>query len=121
MSELKILFPEPATVEVCGKPVSIYPVKLKDFELYGKEALALMNAMDALDSESLLKYAAAHSAGIRRVLARTTDLSFWRRSRMESTVAVQLFVEVVRVNSGFFAEALPGMARALSGALSSSA
>lgn len=121
MSELNILFPKPVITEVCGRSVSIYPVKLIDFELYGKEAVALMGALDQLTSERLLRYADDHSAGIRKVLLRTTSLNWLQVRRIDSVTAIQLFVEVVRVNSGFFGEALPGMVRALSGALSSSA
>jgi len=121
MSELNILFPKPVVAEVGGKSVKIYPVKLMDFELYGKEAVALMGALDQLTSERLLRYADDHSAGIRRVLLRTTSLTWLQVRRIDSVTAIQLFVEVVRVNSGFFGEALPGMVRALSGALSSSA
>lgn len=121
MSELKIIFPEPEVVVLGGKEIKIYPVKLRDFELYGKEAGALMGALDSLNAEQLLKYAASHSAGIKKVLSRTTSLSTWQSRSLESTVAVQLFVEVIRVNSSFFGEALPEMVRALSGALSSNA
>lgn len=120
MSELKILFPQPEVIELSGKRIKIYPVKLRDFELYGKEAGALINILDSMGSERLLKYAHEHAHGIRKVLSRTTGLSAWQIRRLPAPAAVQLLLEVVRVNSSFFGEALPEMVRALSGALLSS-
>lgn len=120
MSELQILFPEPVTVEVMGKAVQILPVKLRHFERYGKAAGALVELFASASVQQINRYAADHSGELRDLLLVTTSLNRWRLWRLPATVTVQLLAEVVRVNSGFFGEALPAMVRALSGALSSS-
>lgn len=121
MSDLSILFPEPVTVEVMGRDVKILPVKLRHFERYGKSASALVELFSSTGVQQINRYAEKHSAELRKILRATTTLTRWQLYRLPATVTVQLFVEVVRVNSDFFGEALPEMVRALSGALSSSA
>ena len=121
MSDLEILFPEPVTVEVMGRDVQILPVKLRHFERYGKSAGALVELFSQASVQQINRYAEKHSAELRKILRATTTLTRWQLYRLPATVTVQLFVEVVRVNSDFFGEALPEMVRALSGAVSSSA
>ncbi|MCQ4274509.1 hypothetical protein [Stutzerimonas degradans] len=120
MSDLKILFPEPVTVEVMGRDVQILPVKLRHFERYGKSAGALVELFSQASVQQINRYAATHSRELRKVLLVTTSLKRWQLWFLPATVCVQLLVEVVRVNSSFFGEALPAMVRALSGAPSSS-
>lgn len=120
MSELQILFPEPVTVGVKGRAVQILPVKLRHFERYGKSAGALVELFSQASVQQINRYAAAHSRELRQILLATTSLKRWQLWFMPATVCVQLLVEVVRVNSSFFGEALPAMVRALSGAPSSS-
>lgn len=120
MSELQILFPEPVTVEVMGRHVKILPVKLRHFERYGKSAGALVELFSSASIQQINRYAEKHSVELREILRVTTTLNRWQLWRLPATVCVQLLVEVVRVNSSFFGEALPAMVRALSGAPSSS-
>ena len=115
MSELEILFPEPEIVRLGNSKVKIYPVRLRDFELYGKSAGAMIELFSQSSVQQINRYAEKNSPELRRLLRRTTNLSRWRLWRLPATTAVQLLVEVVRVNSGFFGEALPAMVRALSG------
>jgi hypothetical protein len=115
MSELEILFPEPVTIDVGGKSVKLHPVKLRDFDLYGKTAAALIELFASASVQQINRYAASNSAQVRKLLLRTTSLNRWHLWRMPASVSVQILAEVVRVNAGFFGEALPAMARALSG------
>lgn len=121
MSELEILFPEPVPVLVRGKKAQIYPVKLRDFELYGRVASGFIALLDTASIEQINRYAEAHSASVAKLLRLTTSLSRWQIKRLPSAAAVSLLADVVRVNSGFFAEALPAMVRALAGQKSPSA
>jgi hypothetical protein len=120
MSDLQILYPEPITVEVKGRDVQILPVKLRHFERYGKSAGALVELFSQAGVQQINRYAEKHSGELRRILRVTTTLTWWQLYRLPATVTVQLFVEVVRVNSCFFGEALPAMVRALNGDQSSS-
>lgn len=120
MSDLQILFPESVTIEVAGREAQILPVKFQHFELYGRVAGGLVELLSQAGVHQVSRYAEKHSADVRRLLLATTTLSRWRLRRLPATVTVQLLVEVVRVNSGFFGEALPAMVRALSGAMSHS-
>lgn len=118
MSDLQILFPEPVTVEVMGKGVQVFPVKLRHFERYGRVAGALVELLSQASVQQINRYAAKNSAELKSLLRVTTSLNRWQLWRMPASVAVQLLAEVVRVNSGFFGEALPAMVRALIGPLS---
>ncbi|TVT66034.1 MAG: hypothetical protein FHK79_18075 [Pseudomonas sp.] len=120
MSELKILFPKPVTVEVMGRKVQILPVKLRHFERYGKAAGNLIELFSQASVQQINRYASSHSRELRRVLLVTTTLKRWQLWFLPAAVTTQLFIEVVRVNSGFFGEALPAMVRALNGEPSSS-
>ena len=115
MGELQILFPEPEVVLLGRSKVKIYPVRLRDFERYGKSAGALIELFGQAGVQQINRYAEKHSAELRRLLRSTTNLSRWQLWRLPATSAVRLLVQVVRVNSGFFGEALPAMVRALSG------
>ncbi|MBK3797541.1 hypothetical protein CXF92_18520 [Pseudomonas sp. Choline-3u-10] len=116
MSELSILFPKPVTVVVDSREVRIFPVKLRHFELYGKAAGALIEMFGSASIQHVTQYGAKHSRELRSILLATTSLSRWELWRLPAAVLVQLLVEVVRVNSSFFGEALPAMVRALNGA-----
>lgn len=121
MSDLKIIFPEPVSVEVMGRDVQILPVKLRHLTCYGKSAVALVELFSHAGVQQINRYAEKHSAELRQILRATTTLSRWQLWRLPATVSVQLLAEVIRVNSSFFVEALPAMARGLSGDQSSSA
>ncbi|WP_348658650.1 hypothetical protein [uncultured Stutzerimonas sp.] len=115
MSDLSILFPEPVTVEVNGRAVAIHPVKLRHFERYGKAAGALVELFSSASVQQINRYAATHSRELRKILLVATSLKRWQLWFLPATVSVQLLVQVVRVNSGFFGDALPEMVRALNG------
>jgi hypothetical protein len=115
MSDLQILFPDPVAVELSGKLVLIHPVRLRHFEQYGKTAAALIELFANASVQQINLYAATNSGRVRQLLLQTTSLTRWQLWRMPASVSVQILAEVVRVNAGFFGEALPAMARALSG------
>ena len=115
MSDLQIIFPEPVTVEVMGRDVQILPVKLRHFERYGKSAGDLIELFSNGGVQRINRYAEKHSSEMRKVLCATTTLNRWQLWRLPATVSVQLFTEVIRVNTSFFGEALPAMVRALNG------
>lgn len=121
MSELEILFPKPVTVVVGRHEVEIRPVRLRHFKRYGAQAAALIELFSSLGVQQINRYAEKHGAEIRQLLLDTTSLKRWQLWFMPTSVAVQLVAEVVRVNSDFFGEALPQVARVLGGAGSSSA
>jgi len=119
MTELQILFPEPVTVEVMGKPVQIHPVRLRDFELFGAASGALIKALADTSRGSVLAYAAKHKH-LRAILGKSTDMSAWAIWRLPAASAVELMVHVVRVNAGFFDQALVSLASAFPGQTSPS-
>jgi uncharacterized membrane protein len=115
MAELEILYPEPVVIDVAGKAVTIYPVKLRHFEQYGKTAGALLELFTQASVQQINRYAAANTKQLRKLLRATTSLNRWQLWCMPSSVSVLVMAEVVRVNSGFFVEALPAVVRALTG------
>ena len=121
MSELEILYPEPVTVLVGRRKVKILPVRLRHFRRYGVQAAALIEVFAGLSIQQINRYAERHAAELRQLLLDTTSLTRIELWFMSTAVTVQLVAEVVRVNSAFFGEALPQVARVLGGLESSSA
>lgn len=119
MSELQILFPAPVTVDLAGKSVEIHPVRLRDFESFGHAAGLLIAAMADPSRGAVLAYAAKHK-NLRAILGKSTSLSAWAIWRLPAATAVELMVHVVRVNSGFFDQALISLADAFAGLTSPS-
>jgi len=120
MANLSQLFTETEPVELHGRTVLVRAVALRHFELYGKTASALVEVLASASVQKINHYAATHSRELRKMLAVTTSLNSFQLWRLSASDAARLAAEVVRVNSGFFAQALPDLARALNGAPSSS-
>lgn len=121
MADLSVLFPEPSEITLNGKTVTLKPVTLEHFELFGTAAAGLIEMLNAASVNQILAYAKAHSKELDKMLKVTTSLSWRQRRKLPATVAVQLMVTVVSENAGFFGEALPAMLEKLSGAISSNA
>jgi len=120
MSELSILFPKPETVEVNGRKVKIKPVSFADFDTFGRAAATVITMACSQTSQQLYAHA-ARTGQLLDILGRATNLSPWRIRRLPASVAVSLMLHVIRVNSGFFEEALVDADKALAGAGSSAA
>ncbi|WP_287030055.1 hypothetical protein [Pseudomonas sp. UBA6310] len=121
MSELNILFPEAEEVRVNGRLVLINPVQLRHFELFGKVAGELMQVVSAGSIEQVHAYAQRNSRPLRQVLVATTSLWRWRVMHLPAPVAIQLMLQVIRANAGFFVQAQVAAATALDGLQSPSA
>ncbi|MOA23710.1 hypothetical protein D3C78_1443480 [compost metagenome] len=120
MSDLNILFPEPVVVEVQGRRVLVRPVTLRNFERFASAASGLIGMLGTESAANLYAYA-RQSGALQAVLGSCTSLSRWRIAGLPASVAVQLMVAVIRINSGFFDQALVKAAAALAGAKSPSA
>lgn len=114
MSELNVLFPQPVVVGVLGRQVEIRPVRLCDFEMFGKAAGELIVALGDPSRGAVLAYASKNK-NLRAILGKSTNLSAWRLWRLPAATAVELMVHVVRVNSGFFDQALVSLADVMAG------
>lgn len=114
MSDLNILFPKPEVVGVMGRPVVIRPVELRHFDAFGEAATGLIRLLADSSLEQIYTYA-KQSGALSAILGNCTSLSAWRIRRLPAAVAIELMVHVVRVNSGFFGQALQAMARQLVG------
>lgn len=120
MSDLKILFPAPIAVEVQGRRVVVRPVGLRDFERFAAAASGLIGMLGAESAAGLYAYA-RQSGALQAVIGACTDLSRWRIARLPMPTAIELMVVIIRINSGFFDQALVRAAKALTGARSPSA
>jgi len=116
MANLKQLFADAEPVELRGRQVLVRSVALRHFELYGRSASALVEVLASASVQKINHYAATHTGELKKMLRVTTNLNWFALWRLSASDAVRLAAEVVRVNSGFFAEALPDLARALNGA-----
>lgn len=120
MSDLQILYPEPVIVRLQGRSVKVLPVKLRHMEAYGVAAAELIGLLSHATVQQLNTYAARNASSLKRLLRRSTNLKPWQLWFMPATTAIQLAVQVVQANAGFFGEALPAMVDALNGVTSSS-
>lgn len=120
MSDLKILFPEPVVVAVQGRRVVVRPVELRNFEAFAAASSSIIGMLATESAAGLYSYA-KQSGALRTILGACTSLSAWRIARLPAVVAVELMVVVIRINSGFFDQALVRAAAALAGAKSPSA
>lgn len=120
MAGLNILFPAPEEIRVDGKKVTIKAVTLEHFDTYGKAAGSLIQMLGSAGVTQINQYAADHADELRAILKVATNLSWRQRRALPAPVAVQIMVEVVRANAGFFGEALPSMVESLNGAMLSS-
>ncbi|SDS21405.1 hypothetical protein SAMN05216421_1111 [Halopseudomonas xinjiangensis] len=115
----KVLFPERQFVDVAGRKVEVKPVRFRDFERFGRAAGNAIAMAASQTTEQLYVYA-TKSGVLLDVLGPATSLSKWRIRRLPAVVVVQLMFEVIRVNKGFFEQALVSAASVLAGAESSS-
>lgn len=119
MSELEILFPEPVVVKVGRQRVKVRPVSLRDFDKFGRAAGLVIAMATSQTVEQLYAYASRNGV-LMEVLGRATNLSGWRIRRLPAAVAVSLMLQVIKVNAGFFEQALVDAEKALAGAESPS-
>ncbi|WEV90017.1 hypothetical protein [Pseudomonas phage PotUPM1] len=119
MSELQVLFPEPVLVAVGRRQVQIRPVGLADFELFGRASEDVLRFLNGCSAEGLCAYAGS-ARTLRRVLRRCTSLNRWALWRLPAPVALELMVQVMQVNAGFFGQALAGVASIADGPTSPS-
>lgn len=115
MGELSILSPRPELVVVDGVKVKVFPVQLRHFERFGRAAGGLFKMLGSLSVDELSAYAEQHADELAEVLEATTDLSAKSARRLPVATGLQLLVQVVRVNAGFFGQAQAAMAKALAG------
>ena len=111
----EILFPENQNVSLNGKNVAIKPVRFVDFERFGKAAGNAIAMAGSQTTEQLYVYA-SKSGVLLDILGTSTSLSRWAIKRLPAAVAVQLMIEVIRVNKDFFEQALVSAEKALAGA-----
>lgn len=114
MSDLQILFPEQVHVQVNARRVEIKPVRLCDFDLFGRVSQALVGLLQKPDMEGFAAYAGKRKE-LNDLLRKTTSLSAWKVWRLPAGVAVELAVHVIRVNESFFDAALVNLAEVLLG------
>lgn len=124
MSDIQILFPDPSTVLVGRMRLKVHPVRLADFEAFGKAAQAIFQMLNNCTTEELFRYASS-SGTLRTVLMRCTSagrwglLGRWWIGRLPAAVAVELMIHVLQVNSDFFGQALGAAVNTLDGLKSS--
>lgn len=116
MSELKVLFPKPVLAMVGGHPVRIMPVKLRDLEAFGAAVGAVVGMLGNAAPSEIYRFA-ADSGGLQLVLRSCTDLSRWRLRRLPASVAIELMLAVISINSDFFGQALARAANQPAGAV----
>lgn len=120
MSDHEILYPKPVAVTVEGRAVAIRPVQFRHFETFGKAAGDVLSMVANASSYEIYKYA-KDSGALAEIIGHATDMSAWRRRRLPAAVAVELMLHVIKVNAGFFEQALVRAASLLAGAPSRSA
>lgn len=115
MSELKILFPDHERVTIGATTAKIYPVKLKDLEMYSQASAELIALLADATVIKMATYGAKHGESLRRLLRTCTNLSGRQISKLGANDAILFGYQIVRVNYDFFAQALPAIVASLPG------
>lgn len=115
MNELKILFPTAKRIKVGRHWVSIRPVEFRCFDEFGTASAELLAVLANGDLTMIYNWS-KRAEVVKAVLANCTNLSKWRISRLPMTVAVELMLHVIALNSRFFEQALVNAADLLAGA-----
>lgn len=113
MSELKTLFPEHELVTIGRVTAKIYPVKLKDLEVYSQTVGGLMALLADATVINMAVYGAKNTANLQKLLSTCTSLSRRQISRLSANDAILFGYQIVRVNFDFFAHALPEVVASL--------
>lgn len=113
MSELKTLFPSHETVKVGNVTAKVYPVKLKDLDMYSQAAANLIALLADATVIKMTIYGAKHGAELNKLLRTCTSLSRRQISKLSANDAILFGYQVVRVNFDFFARALPEVVASL--------
>lgn len=113
MSELKTLFPSHETVKIGNVTAKVYPVKLKDLEMYSQAAANLIALLADATVIKMTVYGAKNAAELNKLLLSCTSLSRRQISRLSANDAILFGYQVVRVNFDFFARALPEVVASL--------
>ncbi|WP_430317520.1 hypothetical protein [Pseudomonas nitroreducens] len=115
MSDLKVLFPQPESLEIEGRMVEIRAVQMRHFALFGTTANALIQVLAAGSVEAIHHFGESHGKQLVGAVRATTNLPLWRAKRLPASVLMQVMVQVIRVNSAFFAQAQSAAILALAG------
>lgn len=113
MNELNTLFPDCEMVKIGRVSAKIYPVKLKDLEMYSQAAANLIALLADATVIKMAVYGAKHAQELSKLLVTCTSLSRRQISRLSATDAILFGYQVVRVNFDFFAQALPEVVASL--------
>lgn len=113
MSELKTLFPSHETVKIGNVTAKVYPVKLKDLEMYSQAAANLIALLADATVIKMTVYGAKNAAELNKLLLACTNLSRRQISGLSANDAILFGYQVVRVNFDFFARALPEVVASL--------
>lgn len=113
MSELKTLFPSHETVKIGNVTAKIYPVKLKDLDMYSQAAANLIALLADATVIKMTVYGAKNAAELNKLLLSCTSLSRRQISKLSANDAILFGYQVVRVNFDFFARALPEVVASL--------
>lgn len=113
MSELKTLFPEHELVTIGRVTAKIYPVKLKDLEVYSQTVGGLMALLADATVINMAVYGAKNTTNLQKLLSSCTSLSRRQIGRLSANDAILFGYQIVRVNFDFFAHALPEVVASL--------
>ena len=114
MNDLEILFPSVKQVRVGRRVVSIKPVEFRNFDAFGRAAGEMLAAV-ATGKVAHIYALSKNASALHAVLLSCTDLSKWRVDRLPMSVAVELMLHVIAMNSRFFDQALVNAAHLLAG------
>lgn len=109
MSDLKVIFPSPEPVRVHKWDAAIYPVKLRDFELFSEVTAGLLKLLSEPSVGAYGKFGGVSGRKVREFIRKTTSLNRYQIWRLPTSSAIQLAAYSMQVNQGFFVKALPDM------------
>lgn len=115
MSDLGVLFPQSERIELDGSAIEVRAVEMRHFALFGSVANSLLQVLTCGSVDKIHDFGVTQSGSLISAVRATTNISWWRARRLPASVLMQVMLQAIKVNSGFFAQAQSAALQALVG------
>jgi len=116
MSQLDMISPAPVLLQVLGREVKLYPLKIRQLPLVVRVMRPFLSAIsEDTDFSMIADVYFENAATINEALAEMSGLSVMEIEDLQLEDGLGLFFGCIEVNKDFFIKTLPNMMAKLSG------
>lgn len=110
MSQLDILSPAPVSVQVLGREIKLYPLKIRQLPLVVRVMRPFLSAItEDMDFGMVADVYCEHAVTINEALAEMSGLSVAEIEDLQLEDGIGLFFGCIEANKDFFIKTLPSM------------